>query len=152
MGDFFKLLVPLGWRLLHSRPRVVEDHHADAADDFARRVTHRQAHDHEGFGAELHHVQHDRLAAGDHAAHQAVGDDLLHRQADHRGRVGDAQVARVFFVHPDDARVPVDDEHSFGEGCESAEQRLVDALADALRLGSEVHGWHGLLPLLFFGG
>ena len=122
----------------HELARIVEDHHPDAADNLAGSVAHRQAHDHEGFGSELHDVEHDRLAAGDHAAHQAVGDHRLDRQADDRGRIGDAQTAVIFFVHPDDPGLPVDDQQAFGKFGEGGQEGVHGPLADELGLRREI--------------
>ena len=94
---------------------VVQQHQAQRALYLAVAVAQWQAQHDKGFGTEVHDVEHDGLAAFHHFAHLAIGQKHLDRLPDRRRRIAQAQAARVFVVHPADARLPVDDQRAFAD-------------------------------------
>ncbi len=72
----------LGHQRLHRAFGLVQQHHAEGADDFARRVAQRQPADQEGAGLVAEQVHQDRLAGVDDLRHQRVRNHLLDTLAD----------------------------------------------------------------------
>ena len=93
----------LVFEMLHPRDQglqafeMVVEHEADRADDVPVLVLDRHARDDELLAAELHDVEQDRLAGLRHAAHQAVGDDLLDRAAERLARRGQGRAKEGIF-------------------------------------------------------
>jgi hypothetical protein len=90
----------------------------------------RQAHHHQRLVGGVEHVQQDRLAVAHHLAHQAAGDHCLAGLADGTGGVGQAEAPGIALVHPDDARLAVDDHRAFAGLLDDLEQRADRQLAD----------------------
>ena len=109
--------------------RIVVEHEAHRPYHHPFVIAQGEAGDDEGLGAEIHDVEHDRAAALDHRAHLTVGNHLLDRPADRRRRIVDAQAHRVAVVHPDQARLRIDDHRALAEIREVSEQGPVGQFA-----------------------
>jgi hypothetical protein len=133
---------------LHRRLGVVEQHHAESADDLAAFVAQRQPADEEGAGVVRQQVHQDRLAGVDHVRHQRVRHHVLDAAADEVG-LGMAQRRQEAFValaDPDDAVLAVDHHRAhrgLREGVEHALRRelehAVGVQRQAGRLGHAAH-------------
>ena len=131
----FELAHPRDQRL--EAVEMIVEHEADGADDVLVLVLDRHPRDDELLAAELHDVEQDRLAGLRHAAHQAVGDDLLDLTTEGLRGVTEAQRGKIFFVDIDDASGAIDRDGAFAEALQPLEQRLHGAGANEVGVADD---------------
>src|SRR6185369_15525270 len=120
---------------LQRRLGLVEEHHAERADDLARFVAQRQAAHYESAGLVGEQIDEDRLAGLDDVAHLGIRHHFLN-QAPHE-LLGLVEAERrqeflVGLVDPHHAAVAVHEHHSLGHAREEIEHRARGELEDPL--------------------
>ncbi len=123
--------------------QLIEQGKADGADQRALIIVDGQAHDHQRLVRGVEHVQQDWPAIAHYLAHQASRDYCLAWLADGTGRVGQAEAPGVALVHPDDARLAVDDYRALAGLLDDLEQRAdrqLPYLRVVLEAVAVVHG------------